>query len=295
MKKLLIFPIIIALIGCSGNQDKMPDNTFYCFNNCVRTLPNAPESMETQAALIKKTGFDGLGGHMSENYFQRRAALDLAELKMPELYWNFMITADDKVSYKEGLKEIIVDSNNRDLLVTLFLDAPLYTNNKAAGDKLIAAGIGELADFAAKYNVKIAIYPHTGNYCETTDHAVKIAKLINRKNTGVTFNLCHYLKVEGESGWRETISEAMPYLFMVSINGTDSGNTKEMGWDRLIQPLGEGNFDTYKVVKFLKDNNYNGIIGLQCYNINQDCELALTKSMKTWNEYQKRYQGEGKP
>ena len=117
-----------------------------------------------------------------------------------------------------------------------------------------------------------------------------LAKQINRKNAGITLNLCHLLKVEGEEGWEEKALTALPELFMVSINGADSGNTKEMDWDQLIQPLGEGSFDTYKLVKLLKDNGYDGKFGLQCYNIQQDCEVALTKSINTWKEYKLMYQ-----
>ena len=62
-----------------------------------------------------------------------------------------------------------------------------------------------------------------------------------------------------------------------------------MDWDRLIQPLGDGSFDTYNLVKLLKNHGYEGKFGLQCYNIKQDCEEALTKSMNTWNSYKIKY------
>jgi sugar phosphate isomerase/epimerase len=65
-----------------------------------------------------------------------------------------------------------------------------------------------------------------------------------------------------------------------------------MNWDKLIRPLGEGTFDTYKLVKLAKDNGYKGLFGLQCYNIRQDCEVALTTSINTWNAYKKRYASE---
>lgn len=52
------------------------DNIFYCFNNGVRTLNNPPQSMDEQAALIKKIGYDGLAGHHSVNNLELRAALD---------------------------------------------------------------------------------------------------------------------------------------------------------------------------------------------------------------------------
>jgi len=208
---------------------------------------------------------------------------------MPEIYWGMDLSDDGEIKYKEEIKEIIKDSKDRDLLVALFLNTKKYITEKAEGDKLFAKGIQELADFASPYNVEVAIYPHLNNYCEESAHSIRLAKLIDRDNVGVIFNTCHLLKVEGEEGWEEKAKAAIPFLKMVSINGADTGKTKEMDWDQLIQPLGEGTFDTYALVKLLKDNGYDGKFGLQCYNIKQDCEVALTKSMNAWRVYQKRY------
>jgi sugar phosphate isomerase/epimerase len=293
MKNILLVVWFSILFGCSAQEKKKElDNTFYPFNNAMR-LPNAPKGMDEQAEIVKNIGYPAIGGHTGDDYFARRASLDKAGLKMPELYYGFNLAENGEISYKEGLKEIIKDSKDRDLLVALFLDAKSFTDNKEEGDPLIAKGIQELADFAADYNVKIAIYPHVNNYCEESAHSVKLAKLVDRKNVGVIFNTCHFLKVEGDKGWEEKLLIALPYLYMVSIHGADAGNTKEMDWDRLIQPLGEGTFDVYGLVKLLKENGYNGLFGLQCYNIQQDFEVALTRSMLTWKEYQKKYAAAG--
>jgi len=291
MKKLLFAAIMSILFGCTTSQKKELDNTFYAFNNAMR-MPNAPEGMDAQAELIKRLGFDGYSGHTNDDYFARRAALDKAGLKMPEVYWGIDMDSTGQISYKEGLKEIIKDSKDRDLVIALFSNVKHFMNNKEEGDPLLAKAIGELADFAAQYGVKIAIYPHVGNYCETSEHSVRLAKMANRPNVGAIFNTCHLLKVEGEEGWEQKLIDALPYLYMISVNGADSGNTKEMEWDRLIQPLGEGTIDTYKLVKLAKDNGYKGLFGLQCYAIKQDCEVVLTKSITTWNEYKNRYASE---
>lgn len=288
MKKLGFTVLICLVFGCVYSQKKVLDNTFYAFNNSVR-MPNAPEGMEAQAELIKRLGFDGFSGHTNDDYFSRRSALDAAGLKMPEIYWGIDMDSTGRISFKEGLKEIIKDSKGRDLVIALFSNVKYFMNNKEKGDPLLAKAIGELADFAAPYGAKIAIYPHVGNYCETSEHSVRLAKTTNRPNVGAIFNTCHLLKVEGEEGWEQKLLNALPYLYMISINGADSGNTKGMNWDRLIQPLGEGSFDTYKLVKLAKDNGYKGLFGLQCYDVKQDCEVALTKSINTWNAYKKRY------
>ncbi|MEN8230106.1 MAG: TIM barrel protein [Bacteroidota bacterium] len=290
MKKFIVVLWVgLLFAGPAFGQQKELDNLFYCFNNGITSLPNAPETLDAQAALIKKIGFDGLGGHMNDNYFKRRRSLDQAAVEMPEIYWGMDLTAEGKIVYKKELKKIIKDSKERDLMVALFLNGEEYKSNRTEGDRLFAAGIQELADFAAPRHVKIAIYPHVGFYCETSAQSVELARMVDRDNVGAIFNTCHLLKREGEEGWEEKALAALPYLYMVSINGADSGNTKEMGWERLIQPLGEGSFDTWKLVKLLKDNGYEGKFGLQCYGIKQDCEVALSRSMDTWNAYKERY------
>ena len=286
-KSRLIIYLVVPILILSCSSKKELDNTFYCFNNGVRTLPNAPKGYEAQAQLVKRLGYDGLAGHTEETYYELREAMDKVNLEMPEMYIALNIV-DGKISYNPELKNILKDSKDRDLLVTLHLHADEFMNNKTEGDKLFVAGLRELADFGQPLHIQFAVYPHVGFYCETLEHAVDLVKAADRKNVGGVFNLCHLLKVEGEQGWQQKAKEALPYLFMVSINGADRGNTKKMGWDQLIQPLGEGSFNTYQLVKFLKDNGYNGKFGLQCYNIKQDCEVALTKSITTWNSYQRK-------
>jgi sugar phosphate isomerase/epimerase len=279
---------VFFLLNSCNQETKQLDNVFYAFNNCVRTLPNAPEGFKAQAALVKDIGYDYMAGHSEDSYFELRAAMDEVGLEMAEIYIPIRII-DGKISYHERLKDVISDSGQRDLLVALHLHAQDFAGTREEADQIFADGITELADFAAPLNVRIGIYPHVNFYCEEVRHSIDIAQKVNRENVGGIFNLCHFLKVEGEEGWENTILAAIPRLFMVSVNGADSGDTRNMEWDRLIQPLGEGSFDTYELVKLLKDNGYEGLFGLQCYNIDQDCETALRKSMNTWVSYQEKY------
>ena len=283
---LLAITLIVFVFSVKAQKKKL-DNTFYVFNNCTRTLPNAPETMVEQAKLIKELGYDGFAGHASENYWERRKALDKVGLKMPEIYWGLKLTDEGKIMYNEEIKEIIKDSKDRDLVVALVI-----TGENPEGDRLVAKEIRYLAEYSKPFGVKVAIYPHVNTYVETVAHSVKLAKMTDRENAGVIFNTCHLLKAEGEEGWQEKALAALPYIYMVSINGADSGDTKNMKWDQLIQPLGEGSFNTYELVKFFKDNGYNGLFGLQCFNIKQDCRKALEKSIKSWQAFRERYEKE---
>jgi hypothetical protein len=58
--------------------------------------------------------------------------------------------------------------------------------------------------------------------------AVRLARKVGRKDVGVGFNLCHFLKLDDERNLELRLKEAMPDLFAVSINGTDGGNTQQM-------------------------------------------------------------------
>jgi sugar phosphate isomerase/epimerase len=114
------------------------------------------------------------------------------------------------------------------------------------------------------------------------EHAVRLVKQVERENVGLTFNLCHWLKVSGPDNMLALMKEALPHLFSASINGADSGDTQKMNWTRLIQPLDAGTFDTYHFVKALTDLGFQGPIGLQCYNIKEKPEVHLKQSMQAW-------------
>lgn len=292
MKRIVIIMVLLLLFGSSSgfSKGKKLDNIFYCFNNATR-LPNAPTAYEAQAGLVKQLEYHGIGGNGEEKYFELRHALDKTGVAMPEIY--IPVTIDQGVpAYHPLLKELIKDSENRDLLVSLHLHSEMFKNNRNEGDLRFAEVFSELADYAAQFHVKLAIYPHAGLYCEDIDHVLRLVKLTNRPNLGAVFNLCHFLKVEGIGRMEEQVKKTLPYLFMVSLSGADTGDTKKMNWDQLIQPLGQGSFDTWPLVKFLKDNDYKGKFGLQCYNIKMDYKQALTMSMNTWKDYKIRYSKE---
>ena len=286
LSMVLVVVIVNLTMPCVA-QNKDFKNLFYCFGNAMN-LPNAPKSFEDQAILAKKIGYQAMSGSGEQNYFEFRKALDRVGLAMPEIYIELNI--DKGIASKDSLlKKMIRDSKGRDLLITLPIVSKLYKNNPVAGDVKLVEMLTPLADYAAIYQVNLAIYPHYSLYCESIQHAVKIATMAARPNIGIVFNLCHFLKVEGETQIEEALTQSMPHLMMVSICGADAGDTKNMDWNRLIQPLGAGSFDTYRFVKLLKDKGYQGRIGLQCYNIKEDAAIALSQSLNTWNGYKNKY------
>jgi sugar phosphate isomerase/epimerase len=181
----LVLIMLMPVILCCNTPKKELDNTFYAFNNCLRTLPGAPETLQEQVELIREIGFNGLAGHQAQDYFKLRIALDEAGLTMPEVYWGITISENGDMTYNSELEEVIKDSKGRDLIVAMYINADAFLDNKEEGDPLVSAAIGKLADFAAPYGARVAIYPHLDNYCETSAHAVNLAKMTDRKMWGL--------------------------------------------------------------------------------------------------------------
>ena len=150
----------------------------------------------------------------------------------------------------------------------------------------------ELADLAARRNVRIALYPHQGFWLERTDDALRLAEQVDRPNVGAMFNLCHWLRVEPQTDAGPLLERAMPRLFAVTINGADADGRD---WKTLIQTLDQGTFDMAGFLKTLGDAGYTGPIGLQAYGIGGDAHDNLKRSIEAWQEQRRALYGNVSP
>ena len=170
--------------------------------------------------------------------------------------------------------------------IFMYVPQGLYKTDAEA-----AAAIAAAADRVAASGRKIAIYPHAPDYVSNSLDAARIAKLANRANVGISFNLCHelmYCNVNHKNfaaRFDSLTRNSMQYIFTASISGGDSVGDN---WGVLIRPLGEGTFDPFPVVKILADKNFKGPFLLQAFGITQDAKTHLAKSMSVWKDYQKR-------
>ena len=280
------------LLATSCSTKKTLDNAFYAFNTSM-FMPNAPESFGGKIDIVKRLRFDGLGSG-PKYYFEQKRAMDSLNLRIPEIYSSFNVDKPENESIEAhvepNLKAIIQDLSGSTTIISVSLRSISSTVTQSEeADKYVVEQLQLLADYAAEYEVQLSIYPHAFFYCQKIGHALKLVKMVDRANLGMTINLCHMLKVEGIEGYQDKIKKALPYLRMVSISGADAGDTQMMDWKQLIQTLGKGSFDTYDFVKNLKDLGYDGMIGLQCFGIKEDFEKSLIKSMDTWKKYQIQY------
>ena len=247
------------------------------------TKDAAHQTAKEQVRMVKELGYAGIGCTAGKELAEMARELDKNGLRLFTVYLGVNIDPDQP-KYGPELKETIEVLRDRNAMLWLFVQSKQHKPSAPAGDDRAVKILREVADMAAEANVRVALYPHTGFWVERVEDAVRIAKRVNRKNLGVTFNLCHWLMVDDEKNAESLIKSAMPHLFVVTINGADSGGRD---WKTLIQTLDRGTFDIRGFLKTLGDSGYTGPIGFQGYGIGGDAHENLKRTMNAWLELNK--------
>ena len=135
--------------------------------------------------------------------------------------------------------------------------------------------------------MRIAIYPHYGEYTAHFGDAIKLAKVVNHEAFGVTFNLCHNL-ANGDEAQIPTLINGAPGNGFSSPRSTDARQRAYGGanWDKLIQPLGGGNVSHEDRSRWLDQIHFTGPIGFQGYGIKGDPRAMLELTIKAWRASQ---------
>jgi len=258
-------------------------NAFFAMDTALRD--GQTRSATEQAALLKELGYDGFGtsGYPTPEFL---AAFEQAGLKVFNTYLTLSFDSA-KPGLDPALKEFVPRLKGHGTALWVAIndvkqDGVKLKPSAPAGDAIVLPALRELAALAEASEVQVVFYPHTWFWIERVEDADRLAKLVNRPNVGATFNLCHWLKVEGDRDPQPVLKEILPRLFFVSLNGADRGDTRTMDWNQLIQPLGAGSYNVAGLLKTLRELGYPGPIGFQGYGIKGDSRELLRRTMDGW-------------
>src|ERR1017187_5269065 len=254
-------------------------NAFFAF--CVDTHDAKKRNLEQQAARLKDRGSEGAGHWWQNTTPERQKTLDAAGLKLFQITMTVDITPG-KQAYDPRFKEVMPLLKGGGVQFLLLMNG--MKPSDPAGDARAVEIIREMAAVASESGAQILLYPHSYDWMERIEDAVRVADKVDRPNVGVMFNLCHWLRVTKDRDYKSRLAKAMPRLWAVSINGADEFDDKP-GWAHYIQPLGRGSFDMLAFLKTLRQLGYTGPIGLKCFGIPGDARDHLAESMKAWRGY----------
>ena len=234
---------------------------FYAFQNGVGF-----GSDSDNAQTLKSLGFDGVSqvSQVGDRLKEQVEVYQKAGMKVLSIYLN--------VTDKPIDSKLVEPLANRKAMIELTVGPITPT---------LVEAVRQTAEMASNLQIQVALYPHVGNGVETMPQAMQLIDKVDHPNLGVMFNLCHFLKSEKVEDLEKVIEQAGDRLFAVSTCGADVDGKE---WDRLIQPLDQGDFSQVRLLKALKQVGFKGPVGLQCYAVQGDQRTNLPKSIGAWKK-----------
>jgi sugar phosphate isomerase/epimerase len=288
MKLKLSILLLHLMVAINLSAQTRGDIPFFVFNSGVKdSVYNTPDK---QAGLLKELGYDGMELNGIEGLAATLDALDKHGLELYTVYIN--VNLDDRVNpFDPKLPEVFRMLEGRKTMPWFYITSKNFKPSSSENDAIAVPILQQIADMAQLSGVKVMLYPHVNFWVDNVDDAVRVASKVNRRNLGITFNLCHFLADQGtrsQATFNATVERAMPYLFAISLNGADMPSEEIMRskniWQYLIQPLGDGSYDTYAYLEAFLKRGFRGPVGLQTYNIPGPREEHLKRSMSAWKK-----------
>ena len=240
---------------------------------------------EQQFDLVKELGFAGIGWteQAPEQVQLSVQEMEKRGLKMSAIYCAAKVTPAGQLTVSGNLRRIMEVLKGHGTIIWLHIggNGPAFSTLQET-DPLIKT-LRELADKAAENDLRIAIYPHIGEWTGRFADAVKLAKVVNHKAFGVSFNLCHALATGEEASIPGLLEEAKPFLVTMTICGADAG-VSGGNWDKLIQTLDKGTYQVAGLLRKARQIGFTGPIGFQGYGIRGGAREILTPTMEAWKK-----------
>ncbi|WP_460950873.1 sugar phosphate isomerase/epimerase family protein [Spirosoma daeguense] len=291
-KILFLFCLVVLTTTGFGQQVRPIDNPFFSLHNGIRG-DSVYDTFDEQVALIKELGYDGVEINQIDSFAGMKAALD--KHTFTGSYFYVRLDLDSPIDPR--LIDCLQALRGSKTIVSPFIisERKTYVPSDTAGNTVAVRLLRQLADLAVQNKLEVALYPHYNFWLERADHALQLAQQVNRTNLGVAFNLCHWLATTNQAeraDWKAQLKNLRPVLKMITVCGANDVPLAEAGknpWEHYILPLGMGNFDTYKLIRYaVRDLKFTGPIGVQFYGMQGDKPTNLRNTMAIWKQYRRR-------
>ena len=261
-------------------REKTSTWPFFAF--CMDTHDAKKRTLPQQAAVLEELGYAGCGHLWLDRVEARSKTLSDAGLRLFQVYLRVNLTKPQPLDETRLLKVLPALKRHKTQLALLF---PGGKPSDPGLDGKAVAVIKRVADLAKPHGVTVVLYPHQKYWLETCGDAVRLARKVDRpKEVGAMFNLCHWMLADANRDLRAVVRQARPWLMAVSLSGSDTPKQVRARRGKFIQPLGKGTYDITEVLGMLRELEYPGPVGLQCWGIGGDARTHLAQSMRAWKD-----------
>lgn len=140
-----------------------------------------------------------------------------------------------------------------------------------------------LLPLAEQRDLTIALYPHRNTWLERVEDAVWLCRALAHERLRLVFPAFHWYAVDG-TDLRGRIAEAAPYLHSVNLCGARRLRDGTV----TIEPLDEGELDTFALLGLLREVGYQGMVGIQGYSVGGDVYAKLRRSLAALRDMEDR-------
>src|SRR5262249_36025620 len=140
-------------------------------------------------------------------------------LKIFAIYCAAQVTPEGDLKHSPRLAEVMAALKGHDAILWLHLGGKGPAFDALTAKTPLVQKLRALADTAATHDLRVAVYPHVGEWTARFGDATKLARVVNHPRFGVTFNLCHCLAMGDEQRIPDLLEGAKGVLFTVTING----------------------------------------------------------------------------
>ncbi len=275
--------VAVAALACQPVEAGPPPPKVYAY--CVELgVPKLkPRGAAELATLLREVGFDGAGYAVltGPRLDETLRASDAAGLKVYLLQTAINLAPQAAARYDAQVPAALRKLKGRPVTVVVTITG--LKPGDPAGMAPAVQALRELGDVAAEAGVRISAYNHVNCWNESVPLNVALVRKVNHPQVGFNFNVCHWLKVEGNKDYRPLLRANADKLFCVTLCGAQIGAKT---WTHgLIQPLDQGDFDNRALLATLREIGYQGPVGIMCYGIPGDAREYLQRSMKTWKTW----------
>ena len=259
-------------------------------------LPNPFYAMDTsfqrpglstaqQFDLVKELGYAGVAWHEDpvEPLRSVLGELESRGLKLFTIYFAGTVTPAGKLSLSPNLPGAMDLLQGHGTVLWLHIGGRGPAFASLTDQTPLVQELHKLSEAAKAHGLRIALYPHIGEWTARVPDCVRLAKAVNHANFGIGFNLCHAMATGDEANIPAILDEAKPWLMAATICGADAG-VKGGRWNHLIQTLDKGTYDVRIVLRKLRQIGYAGPIGFQGFAIPGDARSILAPTMKGWRK-----------
>lgn len=280
MKNLRLFLVsLLAVLGAIAAEPALP-NPFGVFN--LRPFNELPA--QEQVDLAMKSGYDGMMASTSTmtpplvrlREFAAVPAVRDGKFKIYAILWQVGIGKPVDEAFLKAFIPICKE-----------LNAALWCNVVGTpGEREITLAIlKNVAEQCLAGGVQLVLYPHHACTFETAEESLEIWEKLKHPEIKLSLHLCHELKAKNLDRIDAIVAKILPHLTLVSLNGVDtSAPILGKGWDGIIIPLDQGDYDVRPFVASLVRQGYKGPILLHNFGFKSKPEEYLPGSMARWRE-----------